>query len=61
MCDCVSSSCSCHALCLVELLKSQSAESEVMVPQDEDEEMLCPECEPEEADDDRVVPYMGDR
>ena len=59
VCDCLGVVCRCHACVLMELLQEFSRKEE-SVSTPEDEEMLeCPECEPEDADDDLVIPENG--
>ena len=60
VCDCLSSSCGCHAGVLKRLLEEYSDKSlkkSSSVGMENDEEVLCPECDPaeEEADEDLVV------
>ena len=55
VCDCPSEDCSCHARVLLRLLHMFGAPSQSAKTSCGDDEMLCPECEPEEADDDILI------
>ena len=55
VCDCLSEKCSCHARVLLRLLNMFSSYSKPVGSSCEDEEMLCPVCEPEEDDTDVLV------
>ena len=55
VCDCASEECSCHARVLLRLLNMFGSYSPPVKSSCVDEEMVCPECEPEEADDDILV------
>ena len=55
VCDCLSADCSCHARVLLRLLSMFGSVSQPVSAPCSDEEMLCPECEPDEADDEILV------
>ena len=59
VCDCFTHKCICHACVLLEMLNELSSVKNEPSNVDTDDEITCPECEPEEAGDDGVVPYWG--
>ena len=59
VCDCVCQFCCCHASVLLQLLEKCSTEKPSDVSPCEEEEEVCGECEPEEADENVVVPCEG--
>ena len=59
VCDCLSEDCICHARVLLRLLNMFGSYSKSGDVIEEDAEMVCPECEPEETSDDKVVVPTG--
>ena len=59
VCDCPSEECSCHGRVLLRLLNMFGSYSKPVGSSCDDEEMVCPECEPEEARGSEELPRVN--